>query len=108
MHPRKGYVVDHIDGNGLNNRRCNLRECTQKQNRANAKPCGGVSGFVGVYARNGKWTAGIRYRGKNLHLGTFDDPVEAAKARDRKAYELYGPYAYLNRPQDFRRGSGDV
>jgi hypothetical protein len=103
MHPRKGYVVDHIDGNGLNNRRCNLRECTQEQNRANARPRGGVSGFVGVYPSGDKWVAGIIYRGKHLHLGRFADPVEAAKARDRKAYELLGEYAYLNHPQDLRK-----
>jgi hypothetical protein len=96
LRPRKGYLVDHIDGNGLNNRRCNLRVCTAAQNRANARPCG-ASGFVGVYRKGNKWRAGITYR------GLFDDPVEAAKVRDRKAYELHGPYAYLNFPEDFRR-----
>jgi hypothetical protein len=104
MQARTGRIVDHIDGNGLNNRRCNLRVCTHRQNLANVRPRGGVSGFVGVYPCNGRWMAGIQYRGKHLYLGLFDDPVEAAKARDRKAYELHGPYAYLNRPQDFRRG----
>lgn len=102
MGPRKGYLVDHIDGNGLNNRRCNLRFCTAGQNRANSRPCGGVSGFVGVYPKGNKWRAGITYRGVYYYLGLFDDPVEAAKARDRKAYELHGPYAYLNFPEDFR------
>jgi hypothetical protein len=103
MRPRKGYVVDHIDGNGLNNRRCNLRECTIQQNRANARSRGGSSRFVGVYRRKDKWVAGLQYRGKYYYLGLFEDEVEAAKARDRKAYELLGEYAYLNFPGDFRR-----
>ena len=104
MRPRKGYVVDHIDGNGLNNRRCNLRVCTIRQNRANTRPCGGSSRFVGVYRHaSGKWVAGLVCRGKYYYLGIFDDEVEAAKARDRKAYEFFGEYAYLNFPEDFRR-----
>lgn len=103
MGARKGRLVDHIDGNGLNNRRCNLRLCNHQQNRANVGPRGGVSRFVGVYRCKGKWVARITFRGKVCQIGTFEDEVEAAKARDRKAYELNGPYAYLNRPQDFRR-----
>ena len=106
LRPRKGYLVDHIDGNGLNNRRCNLRVCTPAQNRANSRPCGGASGFVGVYPKGNKWRASITYRGEFYYLGLFDDPVEAAKARDRKAYEFHGPYAYLNFPEDFRRRPG--
>ena len=103
LRPRKGYVVDHIDGNGLNNRRCNLRVCTRRQNLANQRPRGGASGFIGVHRKGNKWRAGINYRGEFYYLGLFDDPVEAAKARDRKAYELYGVHAYLNFPEDYRR-----
>jgi hypothetical protein len=103
MRPRKGYVVDHIDSNGLNNRRCNLRVCMRRQNQANRRPRGGSSRFVGVYRHKDKWVAEIRYHGKYYYCGLFDDEVEAAKARDRKAYELHGPYAYLNFPQDFGR-----
>ncbi|MDI6450987.1 HNH endonuclease [Anaerobaca lacustris] len=101
MKPREGYVVDHIDGNGLNNRRCNLRVCTPAQNLANKAPCGGSSQFVGVYRYRDKWMARAVCRGKHYHLGIFADEVEAAKARDRKAYELHGEYAYLNFPEDF-------
>jgi hypothetical protein len=103
MRPRKGYVVDHIDGNGLNNRRCNLRVCTLRQNLANRGPCGGTSEFVGVHRRGDKWHASIRSRGKYFFVGLFGDEVEAAKARDRKAYELHGEFAYLNFPEDFGR-----
>jgi hypothetical protein len=102
MRPRKGYVVDHIDGNGLNNRRCNLRICTHQQNQANRGPRGGTSRFVGVVPYKDKWQAKMQFRGERFYLGLFDDEVEAAKARDRKAYELHGEYAYLNFPEDFR------
>lgn len=100
MKPRKGYVVDHIDGNGLNNRRCNLRVCTPTQNLANKAPRGGSSHFVGVYRRRDKWIAHVTRRGKCHYVGLFDDEIEAAKARDRKAYELHGEYAYLNFLED--------
>ncbi|MBN1359366.1 MAG: HNH endonuclease [Sedimentisphaerales bacterium] len=103
LRPRKGYVVDHIDGNGLNNQRCNLRECTRAQNLANARPRGGASQFIGVYRYRDKWQAGITCRGQAFNLGIFDDEVEAPKARDRKAYELHGEYAYLDFPEDFGR-----
>jgi hypothetical protein len=103
MRPPRSYVVDHIDGNGLNNCRSNLRVCTARQNQANRGPRGGSSRFVGVHRHGNKWEASIRYRGELLYLGRFDDEVEAAKARDRKAYELHGEYAYLNFPEDFRR-----
>jgi len=100
MHAPKGSVVDHIDHSILNNRQCNLHVCTQAQNMANAGPRGGVSGYVGVYRSGKRWMARIVWRGKCCHLGTFDSPIEAAKARDRKAYALHGPYAYLNFPED--------
>jgi hypothetical protein len=101
MRPRRGYIVDHKDGNGLNNCRDNLRVCTHRQNRANRRPYGGASRFIGVYRHRDKWSAGIGYRGKFLHLGVFDDEVQAAKARDRKAWELHGEFAYLNFPEDY-------
>lgn len=103
MRPRKGYVVDHIDGNSLNNRRCNLRVCTPAQNLANKGPRGGTSQYVGVYRFRDKWVAHVVCRGKHYYVGAFEDEVEAAKARDRKAYELHGEYAYLNFPEDFVR-----
>ncbi len=47
-----------------------------------------------------RWVARIQYHGKTYHLGSFVDEIEAAKARDRKAYELFGEMAYLNFPED--------
>ena len=101
MRPPEGYVVDHIDHNRLNHRRSNLRVCTPQQNKANVGPQGGSSRFVGVTRRGKKWEAQIVYQGKHLYLGLFNDEAEAAKARDRKAYELNGSYAHLNFPEAF-------
>jgi hypothetical protein len=104
MKASKGVVVDHIDHNTLSNRRCNLRLVTSEQNYANMGPHSGKSGYVGVYPRGRKFEAGITWQGEHFYLGRYDDPVEAAKARDRKAYELHGKHAYLNILQDFQRG----
>jgi len=101
LRPRKGYQVDHIDSNGLNNCRSNLRVCTAGQNQANRRPRGGSSRFVGVWRRRDRWVAEIRHRGRRYSLGCYADEVEAAKARDRKAVELHGVYAYLNFPEDW-------
>jgi len=103
MEAPAGCPVDHIDHNRLNNRRSNLRVCTHEQNLANLGPRGGSSRFVGVTRRGDKWLAQIQSRAKHYYLGLFDDEVEAAKARDRKAYELNGEHAYLNFPEDFGR-----
>jgi hypothetical protein len=103
MQPRPGHVVHHIDGNGLNNRRCNLLNCTPAQNRVSRHPRHPASGYVGVRQIYKKWQASITYRGRPYYLGLYDDPAAAAKARDRKAYELHGERAYLNFPQDAAR-----
>jgi len=103
MNAPEGAVVDHINHNSLNNRRGNLRLCTQKQNSRSAGPNRrGSSRFKGVYflKRTGKWLATIGYHGKTIHLGSFDDEIEAAKAYDRKARELFGEFAYLNFPDE--------
>ena len=96
----KGLVVDHIDGNGLNNRRSNLRICTPWQNAQNSGPHGRGSRFKGVYPSGNKWYAVIKHKRQTHYLGTFDDELEAAKARDRAAYTLQGKFAYLNFPEE--------
>ncbi len=65
------------------------------------RPLRGSSRFVGVYRHGNKWQAHITCRGKYYYLGLFDDEVAAAKARDRKAWELHGEFAYLNFPEDY-------
>ncbi len=101
MHAPKGKVVDHHDRNGLNNRPDNLRICTAAQNEYNKPPRGKRSRFKGVYPDGDKWYSMIKHKGVTHYCGRFDDEVEAAKARDRKARELEGEYAYLNFPDEF-------
>lgn len=94
--------VDHINGNGLDNRRANLRQSDQSQNNANmAAPRTNSSGFKGVswHAGGRKWMAKIQHRGQQIYLGLFDDPVEAAKAYDQAAQAYYGDFARPNFPE---------
>jgi hypothetical protein len=96
----EGLCIDHINHNGLDNRRANLRIVTQEQNNWNNRKRRGncSSQYKGVSwpNRNGKWLAKIIYRGKSIYIGYFDDEVSAAKAYDAKALELFGEYAALN------------
>lgn len=104
MNPPQGKVVDHIDGNGLNDRKSNLRNCTKQQNLWNRGPTARDSRFKGVHfcKWTRKWYARIGYHGTTICLGPFDKEIEAARAYDRKAYELFGEYAYLNFPEEIR------
>jgi hypothetical protein len=92
------------DGNKRNNCRNNLRVCTRQENSHNrAKRIGSSSRFKGVRHDKDcdKWRAGIWFHGQNLGLGTFDDEVEAARAYDRLAVEIFGEFAHLNFPEDW-------
>ncbi len=102
MKPPHGMVVDHINGNGLDNREDNMRNCTQLQNSQNNRRATGKSRFKGVFPRGDKWQAAVQHNGEAIYLGLFDDEVEAAKARDRKAFELAGEFAYLNFPDEIQ------
>jgi hypothetical protein len=111
MNPPEGKFVDHVNGNSLDYRRCNLRNCTKAQNAWNRPAFGGTSRFKGVHRdKDGRWKAGIRVGGRQTFIGVFDDEVEAARAYDRKARELFGEFAYLNFPAGGRivllRGRG--
>lgn len=105
MKPPQGKVVDHTDGNGLNDRKSNLRVCTKQQNLLNRGPVVRTSQFKGVHLCKWtrKWYATIWHGGARIRLGPFDHEVEAARAYDRKAYALFGEYAYLNFPEEIRR-----
>ncbi len=92
-----GMQIDHANGDTMDNRRANLRLCTASQNCANRYK---TRERRGVYqAPNGKWRASVNSKGKRYHLGYFDDVEQAARARDRKATELFGEFAVLNFPE---------
>lgn len=93
-----GVGVDHIDGDGLNNRRANLRLANHAQNGANAKVKTRTSQFKGVYLdrRQGKWRAQIREDGGSRALGSFASEEDAARAYDRAAVRVFGVFARLN------------
>jgi hypothetical protein len=95
------YEPDHIDGDGLNNQSSNLRPVTRQQNSANSKPKNGNK-YKGTYydKRRGHWVAQIHKGEDYYYLGSYATQEEAARAFDRKAYELNGPYAYINFPDD--------
>jgi hypothetical protein len=99
MDAPEGTQVDHINGDGLDNRRCNLRFATQAQNQANQRSARGSSSMfkgVGWFKQTKRWVARIKKDKKEYHLGYFDDEIKAAEAYDIKAKELFGEFAKLN------------
>lgn len=94
-----GETVDHINHNGLDNRRSNLRICNQSENIASArKKRGATSHYKGVWFDKvrGKWSAQCGQQ----KLGRFDQEEDAARAYDKKARELFGEFAHRNFPED--------
>jgi hypothetical protein len=95
-----GVQVDHINRNGLDNQKSNLRLVNQFQNNANIGVCSkNTSGFKGVGWHKGgrKWKAAISNNDKTIHLGLFIDPKLAAAAYDNAAIKLKGEYACTNK-----------
>ena len=91
--------VDHKDHDDLNNRRCNLRICTQSQNLANNNGHRKnllSSQYKGVRKRYQRWCAQISVNGVTRNIGTFDTEVEAAVAYNKKAKDQWGKFAVLN------------
>jgi hypothetical protein len=85
--------VDHENGEGLDNRRANLRRATNSANRANCGPLGGRSLFKGVFPAGARWRAQLTVDGVRRSLGTFATEAEAAEAYNRAAHEAHGRFA---------------
>lgn len=103
MNTPSNLTVDHIDGDGLNCQKVNMRNCTQSQNMRNSSRKCGVKG-VGKITGGSKYTAQIHVHGTKIHLGSFASLLEAAAAYNVAAVSLFGEFANLN---DLQRIGGD-
>ena len=95
-----GMWIDHVDGDGLNNQRSNLRLCDRAGNNQNRRVSRHkrTSRFKGVYKDKGRpsFRARLRHAGKIRNIGTFSNEVDAAKAYDMEAKRVFGSFAKLN------------
>ena len=95
-------MVDHWNGNHLDNRKINLRPCASSQNQHNGRRPRGLrtSKFKGVHlhAANQKWIAQIMIEKEKVYLGSFNTQEQAAQAYDQKALDVFGKFALLNFP----------
>lgn len=95
----KGMIVDHINHDALDNRRKNLRVCTQSENCMNQRRrSNSTTGVKGVWWHEGaqKYTAAIMLNGKSTYLGVFKKKKDAAVAYAKAADKLFGKYAFID------------
>lgn len=95
MQAKKGQILDHINGNTLDNRKSNLRFCTHSQNMQNSQRHEtNTSGHRGVRFRKdrNKWRSEIYFNGKYIHLGLFENKIDAISAYEQKSAELFGDF----------------
>jgi hypothetical protein len=93
------HCVDHINGNKLDNRKCNLRIATYTQNSMNRIPTKNTSSKyigVGLYKKTEQWRSSITFNKKTIHLGYFKNEIDAAKARDIATKQYFGEFGKLN------------
>jgi hypothetical protein len=93
-----GRLIDHREGNGLDNRRSNLRVCNKLENSVNrGTNKNNSSGYKGIIRTpKGRWQARIMISGTSFYLGTFDTPELAALEYDRVSVKEHGEFAYTN------------
>jgi HNH endonuclease len=99
LNPDSNLQVDHINNDKLDNRKINLRQCTNQENGRNRpKPITNTSGFKGIewLERNKKWRARIGVNKVLIHIGLFSCKIEAAKAYNNAALKYHGQFANLN------------
>lgn len=96
-----GQTVDHEDGDGLNNRRSNLRLATTSQDGANNNRARARSGYRGVYPNKQRWMARV----SSTYIGRFDTPEEAALARDEAMRQTFGVFGRYNFPVEGERAA---
>jgi hypothetical protein len=99
MAPPAGLCVDHINHDGLDNRRCNLRICTQRENSSNMRAHrDSNSPFKGVCYEKAfsRWRASIGFKGVTIYLGIFPSEIDAALAYNEAALKYHGEFACLN------------
>jgi len=95
-----GYIIDHISGDGLDNRKCNIRVCTPNENPINRRVnINNLSGYKGVswFKPMQKWRAQIQYKKIVHHLGCFEKRIDAARAYNVAALKYHGEFANLNK-----------
>lgn len=93
---RRGMVIDHINHNGLDNRKCNLRICTNQENICNCEiPKNNKSGCKGVYWAKDKqkWTVQVTINNKTKYIGSYENLEDAIKARQEASKKYYGDFA---------------
>ena len=96
-YPDKTIEIDHINHNGLDNRRENLRLCSSKENNWNQeKHMNAASTYKGVFADKKKWRAQIQRDGTSYRLGSYDNEIHAALAYNEAAKKYFGEFATLN------------
>lgn len=98
-----GRMVDHINHNTLDNRKHNLRFCTRQENNQNRrKPALNTTGYKGVRVSTGdnRWGAVVFINHKNIRVGTYNSPEEAARMYDMLAIRLQGEFACTNFPKE--------
>jgi hypothetical protein len=111
MKVKDGVLMDHIDRDGFNCRKYNLRVANHTENARNMKRSGGSSKYKGVSWKKslGAWTSQIKFEGKSIYLGVSHKKVvdgidtgeiEAAKKYDEEAIKLFGSFALLNFPEE--------